>query len=327
MRLTLLNESIVGKELAVSVYLSSGMIYASEGIKITESNIKILQKVGIDTVYIKDENDDINLKEILNTPIRLEVIRELKIIYDNIKKNKTIDEKKIMSIANKIIDNLDVSENSFLLSNIGQRDEELKLVIHSINVAILSLLIAMNKNYSRDKLEKLAVGAMLHDVGKLFDEGEKHCLLGYEFIKSQTHIPVTSYMCILHHHECEDGTGYPEKIKGDKIHEFAKIVAICNEYNNLLQSGSFALPSMAIEYITSQAGRKFNDEIFKEFINSVYCYPNGLFVKLNNGVEGVVVLQNKNFPTRPMIGVMENGKPVIYNLMENLSLFIEKVVL
>jgi len=48
---------------------------------------------------------------------------------------------------------------------------------------------------------------------------------------------------------------------------------------------------------------------------------------LNNNLEGVVVLQNKGFPTRPMIGVMENDTPKIYNLMEDLSLFIKEILL
>ncbi|MCY6370198.1 HD-GYP domain-containing protein [Clostridium ganghwense] len=327
MRLVLLNDKVVGKELAMSIYLSSGMVYAKKGMTLSEKVIKILKSVGIDTVYVKDENDEVNLKEILKTPIRLEVADDLKNVYDNIKKNKIVDESKIRSIVEKIVDNLDVSENSFLLNNVGQKNEDLKLVTHSINVTILSLLVGINKKYDKEKLEKLGMGAILHDVGKLFDESEEHSKIGYELIKNNSRIPVTAYMGILHHHEYEDGTGYPEKVKGDKIHEFSKIISICNEYTNLLESRKFNLPSEVIEYLTSQSGKKFNSEIYKTFTESIYCYPNGLYVKLNNGMEGVVVLQNKNFPTRPMIGVVENGNPVIYNLMDNLTLFIEKIVL
>jgi HD-GYP domain-containing protein (c-di-GMP phosphodiesterase class II) len=327
MRLVLLNEKILGKELAMPIYFANGIIYANEGSILSEGAIRNLKNVGIDTVYIKDENNDMNLKEVLNAPIRLEVMHELKDTFDDIKKSKTVDEYKIGNIIDKIVDNFEVSENSFMLNNIGHKNEDLKLVNHSINVALLSLLIGVNKKYNRDKLEKLATGAILHDVGKLFDNGPNHCKIGYNIVKNTSHIPVTSYMCIFHHHESEDGTGYPEKLKGDKIHEFTKIVSICNEYNNLLQPGRFRLPSLAIEYIASQAGKKFDREIYNDFIKSIYCYPNGLFVRLNNGVKGVIVKQNKNFPSRPVVGVIVDGKPVIYDLLKNLTLFVEEVVL
>lgn len=327
MRLVLLDEKIMGKELAMPIYFSNGIIYANEGSILSEGAIRNLKNAGIDTVYIKDENSDMNLKEVLNTPTRLEVINELKDTFDIIKKDKTVDEYKILNIIDKIVDNLEVSENSFMLNNIGHRNEDLKLVNHSINVALLSLQVGINKKYSRDKLEKLATGAILHDVGKLFDNGPKHCRIGYDLVKNGSHIPVTSYMCILHHHESEDGTGYPEKIKGDKIHEFTKIVSICDYYNNLLQPGRFRLPSLAMEYIASKAGKKFDSKIYNDFIKSIYCYPNGLFVKLNNGVKGVVLMQNKNFPSRPVVGFIKDEKPVICNLLKNLTLFVEEVIL
>ncbi|MDF2883910.1 MAG: metal dependent phosphohydrolase [Clostridiaceae bacterium] len=326
MRLVLLNENLIGEELAIAIYLSTGMIFANEGTILSSNNIKVLKKVGIETVYIKDDNNAINLREILKTPIRLQVSHRLKIVFDNIKKNKTVDETEITNIADMIIDNLDVSENSFMLNNIGQRNDDFKLVTHSINVTILALVTGINMKYNRDKLEKLAIGAILHDVGKLFAKGERHCREGYDLIKN-TRIPVTSYMCILRHHENEDGTGYPDKVPGNKIHEFAKVVSICDEYNNLLQCGKFALPSLAIEYITSLSGKKFSEDIFKNFIGSIYCYPNGLYVRLNDGKLGVVVYQNKDFPARPMVGIIENGIPTICNLMKNLTLFIEKVIL
>lgn len=232
-----------------------------------------------------------------------------------------------MKIADTIIDNVNISENAFLFNNVGYRNEDFNLILHSINVTILSLKIGISKNYRREKLEKLVLGALLHDVGKLFNEGRDHCKIGYELIKSKSNIPVTSCLCILHHHENEDGTGFPEKVKGDKMHEFVKIVSICNEYNNLLQSGKLNLPTEALEYIAAITYKRFDKEIYNDFINSIYCYPNGLYVKLSNGLIGTVVLQNKGFPARPMIGIIENGSPYICNLLNDLTLFIKEVAI
>lgn len=327
MRLVLLNENVIGEELAMPIYLTNGMVFANEGVIINDKNLETLRNIGIETAYIKDSDVDVDLKELVKTSTILEVINELKAIFDFIKKRKSFDEKKTSAIVDKIIKNLDVSENSFLLNNIGRNSEELKLVTHSINVAILSLLIGNQKKFKKDKLHKLAMGALLHDVGKLFTQGEEHAEEGYKFIKNSGSITATSYMCILQHHEKQDGSGYPSKIPGNKISELASIVSICNEYSNLLQQSEFALPSMAIEYITSQVGRSFSEETFKVFRSAIYCYPNGLHVQLNNGIQGTVILQNSNFPARPVIGTKENGKAIMYNLIEDLTLFVEKVIL
>lgn len=327
MRLVLLNDKLIGRELDMSIYLPNGVVFASKGTILSQSNIIILKNIGIDTVYIKDEDYNIELKETIKTPLRLEVTTLLKKVFEDIKKNNIVNEEKINEIVDKLITNIDASENSFLLNNIGHKNEDFKLVSHSINVCILSILVGINKKYSKDKLQKLAIGALLHDVGKLFDNSKEHVKAGYDLIKNRSRIPVTAYMSILQHHEFENGTGYPERTKGEKIYEFSKIVSMCNEYLNLTQSEKFPLPSMAIEYINSLVGTQFNSEVYKDFINSVYCYPNGLYVRLTNNEKGIIIYQNKNFPTRPIVGVLKDGSPILYNLLENLSLFIEEVIL
>jgi hypothetical protein len=164
MRLVLLSEKIIGKELAMSIYLSNGMVYAKKGLTLNEKNIKILKNVGIDTVYIQDENEDVNLRELLKTPIRIEITNDLKNVFDNIKKNNTVDEKTITNIVDKIIKNIDVSENSFLLNNLGEKDEYSKLISHSILwLALLAVNDGNNMRYEQDRLEKFATGALLHD--------------------------------------------------------------------------------------------------------------------------------------------------------------------
>jgi hypothetical protein len=114
-------------------------------------------------------------------------------------------------------------------------------------------------------------------------------------------------MCVYELYEKKDGSG-PLGIKGDKIYEFSKIVSICNAYVKYISDEKGILPHVALERITAEAGNSYDEEIYKDFINTIYCYPNGLSVKLNNGQDAVVIAQNKDSATRPIVQVKEDGK-------------------
>jgi HD-GYP domain-containing protein (c-di-GMP phosphodiesterase class II) len=103
-------------------------------------------------------------------------------------------------------------------------------------------------------------------------------------------------------------------------------VAICNEYINILDSNDAILPHVAIEKITAMTGQKFSNDIYKDFMESIYCYPNGLTLKLNNGLEAMVIKQNKNMPSRPIVGFKENGEAKYYDLAKELTLFVKEVL-
>ena len=119
-----------------------------------------------------------------------------------------------------------------------------RLYTHSIDVAIISLIMAIELGYSSKELWNLGIGALLHDVGKLLipktilekDEPltdieqafiKQHCELGvsslasFEFSEQYTDI-------VLQHHERIDGSGFPNGLKGDEISQNAKIVIVAD---------------------------------------------------------------------------------------------------
>lgn len=326
MKFMALNEKTIGKELAVPIYTQSGMIYLNKGSLINERNFQQIKKIGINTIYINDGVDEITLQEVYETPLKLKAINELKNIFEDSKKTNYIQEVPLIKIVEDMIKHINISENAYLYNNVGKQDELFELCNHSINVTLLAIIVGYNKKYTPDKLLKLGIGAILHDIGKLFTSEKKHVIEGYNLAKKNTYFSPTSYMCIRSHHETENGTGYPDKLTGDKIYEFTKIVSICNEYMNMLSSESVVLPHEAIETITAMGQQKFSNDIYKDFITSIYCYPNGLTVKLSNGSEAIVVNQNKDMPTRPVVAVKFNNELRCIDLVKMLTLFIDKVI-
>lgn len=118
------------------------------------------------------------------------------------------------------------------------------LYTHSLDVAIISLMIVVELSYNDEELWNIGLGAFLHDVGKLLvpkhiiqkpgplNDMEmvyirQHCELGMSSIEPFC-LPKECTDIILHHHERLDGSGYPKGLKGDEIYRNARIVMIAD---------------------------------------------------------------------------------------------------
>lgn len=327
MKLVIVNEKLVDEVLANPIYTENGILFANKGNTISSAVIKRLKNMGITTIYIEDGNDEITLQEVLPTPVKLQILKSLKQVFKEAQEKEYINYEKIITIVRDIIQNINLSENASLISNLVHDNEVSKLALHSLDVTILALMVGIRKKLDNAKLIKLGNAALLHDIGKLLTDSSKHTEIGYKLVKRNPEFAVTTYMAIYYLYEREDGSG-PLGVKGEKLNEFVKIISICNEYIENISVDKGMLPHEAVEKITAQAVTKFNKDIFKDFVESIYCYPNGLHVKLNNGLSGIVVMQNKGATTRPIVAVHENDSYRFCNLMEssNLTLFIEEVL-
>jgi HD-GYP domain-containing protein (c-di-GMP phosphodiesterase class II) len=187
---------------------------------------------------------------------------------------------------------------------------------------------------------------MLHDIGKLQidkaildkpgkltdeerNEVERHCRLGYDMLIKQVELSATSAHCALQHHEKYDGSGYPQRLRGQEIHEFGRLLAVPDVYDALTSNRVYRkafLPHEAMEFLYSNVGNHFDKQWVDLFIHHVNIYPNGLTVQLSNGAKGVVARSNEGNLQRPVILVLEEeGAPVTpheLNLAEQLNVVI-----
>jgi HD-GYP domain-containing protein (c-di-GMP phosphodiesterase class II) len=328
MKLVRINDNLVGQTLANNIYTENGVMFLNKGSKISENMISRLKKMNIYSVYIEDGNDEISLQEVIPTTVKLQAIKHLKEIFDEIIKKEHINENSVFNIIKDIMNNVNLSENAVMLSNLAPNDEVSKLAVHSLDVTILTIIVGVRKRYDENKLIKLGTAALLHDIGRLFSKDKYHVKKAQEILKKNPAFTSTTYMAIYYMYEREDGSGV-FGIMGEKIHEFAKLLGICDEYITDISSENPMLPHVAVEKITAEAINKFDKDIYKDFIQSIYCYPNGLQVKLNNGQSGVVVMQNVGVTTRPVLAINNGDGYKFCNLIEaeNLTLFIKEVIM
>jgi HD-GYP domain-containing protein (c-di-GMP phosphodiesterase class II) len=160
----------------------------------------------------------------------------------------------------------------------------------------------------------------------------KHPVWGYKFLKENHLISPMTRAVVLQHHERLDGSGYPRGLEGEKILDLAQIVAIADTFDALTSDRPYRkalLPKYALDYITSKTGVIATTDIIKRFTEIIVPYPNGTIIKLNDGRFAIVSKQNKGYPLRPKIALIEetdgkiNKTPI--NLLKENSLTIDTI--
>ncbi len=268
------------------------------------------------------------LKELLVKVIELEKsFEKLKIVNEKskqlkvkVKKEKDQTYQYIINYVSKLVDEL-MYYKTLTVDTATLRKLEDYTFSHSVNVCILSLRIGYALNYDKDKLVKLGVGALLHDIGKnwipkeihykagKFSKEEyeimkKHSEIGYKLMKENTSVPITTAHVAYQHHERIDGSGYPRRLCGNEILEFGQIVAVCDVYDAILAKRPYKrsyLPHEAMNIIVEDKGILFNDKVVDRFCLNIFPYEKGAIVELNTG-EVACVIENKiEFPDRPLV--------------------------
>lgn len=338
-----------GEYLARPIYSSDGRVLLAKDVQLAVGLLSRLRHMGVTTLYIHDEQlKDIEIEEAVTEETKRKTVQALSNSFQYIQEGKKdFTTKEISQSASSIID--DILANPEVLTSAAEiRTKDNDIYIHSVNVCIISILMATKLNVSRSKLEELAIGALLHDMGKITpvpkvqpphdeEEGDPnhHSWLGFNYLRKKRELSMLSSHVALQHHENIDGTGQPRGIEGNDIHLYAKIVAVANYFDRLIApiDGESVPPYIACERIMGLTNIRFDHEIVWQFLRSIAFYPTGSQVKLSNGEVGVVVGQNTGLPQRPVIRIFQvfNNDEKNYNIKEiNLAkeptMFIEKIL-
>jgi HD-GYP domain-containing protein (c-di-GMP phosphodiesterase class II) len=206
----------------------------------------------------------------------------------------------------------------------------------------MAILMGINLGLNQTQLKELAIGALLHDIGKIElitddtseDVKRHHTWRGFEVLKNKREYSLLIAHAAFQHHEQPDGEGLPRKLTGDQIHLYAKIVAVANQYDNLLfdlSLGRRMLPHEATEHMMALSGTKLDHDVLIQFLKTVSVYPTGSSVRLSTKETGVVVGQHRGLPSRPIVRVAKqdaDGELEIkeVDLAKQTTVFIEAVL-
>ena len=176
----------------------------------------------------------------------------------------------------------------------------------------------------KQELNQIAMGGLLHDIGKSkiadmllnkpealtkieMDEIRKHVSYGLEIVDGYDNLNPITRMIVAEHHERHDGTGYPNKLKGDTINLYGAMAAIVEAYSAMTSPWVFAkakTSAMAVSILVNLKGKAYHPELVDHFIQVVGVYPIGAIVELSTGEVGIVIRQNKFWRLKPLVNVI-----------------------
>jgi HD-GYP domain-containing protein (c-di-GMP phosphodiesterase class II) len=348
MRKILIDQVVDGMILANSILSPNGKVLLKAGVELNNSYLKRLKLLGISEIYIEDDiSEGINVLDVVSEETRQEAMSIIQNVMISLRNDSGFDTKQVHDIAEKLISELVANRNVMVnLSDIKSLDGY--TFEHSVNVCILSIILGIGMGFNMNRIKELGIGAFLHDIGKVlvpmeilckpsqlvpeeFEVVKKHANYGFEILKKCDNISTISAIVAFGHHERLDGSGYPLKLRGESIHQFTRIVSVADVYDAMTSNRAYRKklqPHEALEYLTALSNTQFDSAVVAAFKKHVAIYPVGSGVMLNNRQKGIVVKNNQNLPTRPVVRIIYNEYNQKLNdfyeidLSERLNLFI-----
>ena len=201
--------------------------------------------------------------------------------------------KRFMTLAHRVAENITklIATNPVLprqLFNIVQHD--FHTFTHVTNVAGFAVMLAGRLGISKnEELNRIAEGALLHDIGKRFIPAnllckigrlsdaereliETHPLRGFVDLRNNAHEDFNQLLMVYQHHERIDGRGYPVQLVGEEIHPWTRLLTVVDVFDALTSNRPYRdrlRLSEALSFLERGAGTHFDEEMVRCWISAI----------------------------------------------------------
>jgi putative nucleotidyltransferase with HDIG domain len=240
-------------------------------------------------------------------------------------------------VVGMVEDLTDDQETTVQLVNLKHQDEN--SYFHAINVIALALVVGQKLNLERAQLRQLGLGALFHDLGHqkipyqiLHKKGEltrperllyeQHTRYGAEIARGIGSLPPGVVEVIAKHHEHQDGSGFPDGLRGADIGLLTRIVTVVNRYDNLcngLGAERGLSPHQAISRMYSRERACYDPKVLTTFITNLGVYPPGTVVRLHDERLALVISLNAADLLKPNVLLYSPEIPKEESLVLNLA--------
>lgn len=352
MRIEFIDRVDDGEVLGRNIFNNNGQILLKAGTRLNENYLKELKRLGVFYLYIEDDRlSDVEAEDPMLNELKQEAMKDMLKVYRNLgmSSSRSVNEKNFDRVNNLVDYIISMGDVNKSLYDIKTYDNY--TYVHCLDTGIMSVFLGMSMGLKENQLKELAMGSILHDIGKTrvpskiinkngkltkeeYDEIKKHPLYGREILKKNYWISDNVLKTVEQHHERIDGKGYPYGLKGKSISKFGKIASICDMYDAVSSDRSYRKkfsPNDAYELVMAGSGSAFDQKIIDHFKNTFSVYPLGSHVKLSNNIEGYVIRQNKGFPDKPVVRVFydENRELIPFyeiDLTKQLNVVIKSII-
>ena len=329
----------IGSKVQCDIYSKDGALILKKGNIMTEYVMQKLEALGVTRVLVEAGTVELIEEE-------TKVPKDDGLPKDNIDKysdtflfKKEFEQGK-ETLLNKDVDGshdvaLSIAGKLMTSGSVKKELEELKygtegVVTHSLNTAVLAGAIGIENELPKEEIEQLVVGGMLHDIGKLYIDpavlNKKGRLTDKEYEIMKTHAEegykklcdnkgVTQHIRLMafQHHENNDGTGYPKRLKGDQILFEARIIHVVDVYEAMTAKRCYKdslLSGDVMEFVMGRYATMFDTRAMDMFLRTIPAYRKGDLVRLSDGTKCQVLESNPKNSLRPLVVLLDSMKVV-----------------
>ena len=310
-----------------------------------------LARAGVFAVYIDDAaSEGITPSEPLSAELRDRAVRELDSVFSSVTTrgpSTRISGEQVERLGDLVQAVLGELRGSghMVAALMDLQAFDAYTLGHSLNVCVLGLMIGdgmlrrhgwrdgrgtVRRDGADDRLEKLGLGLLLHDIGKLTIPVEilqkpgkltdaemalvrEHPQAGLDMVESGV-FSALSRVAVIGHHERLDGGGYPHG-RGADLHTHAQIAGIADVYDAVSSMRVYQARRPTHEawaLVMGLAGSAFPLDLVQVFTETIAPYPEGIAVQLSDGRRGIVARITPEHMGRPRIRVTHDraGAPV-----------------
>jgi len=243
-------------------------------------------------------------------------------MMDDIRLGQQIEIDRVEPLVEGMVDSIFRNQGALLpLAHLKSHDNY--TFEHSVSVCALLVAFGRGMKLSREIIRELALGGLLHDVGKArvpdhilnkpakltddeFARIQGHVAQGVVLLQGAPGISRIVLEVVGQHHERFDGTGYPRKLDGEKISLYGQMAAIVDVYDAISSDRVYhkgMSPTQALKKLLEWSSHHFDPKLVQTFIRAIGIYPAGTLVQLDSKRLGVVIEQNEGSLLEPVVRI------------------------
>ncbi len=258
-----------------------------------------------------------------SAPIVDDVKKTLRSIRDSIESEGSADLQMVGNLVGEMAQGVERNPDAMIwLARLRSADQY--SYDHAVDVSVHLMVLGRFLGLPARAVETLGLAGLMQDVGKVnlpaeilskpdtLSEDEyalvqSHVASSLEILVGQAGFSVDVLDIVASHHERLDGSGYPRRLKGEKLGLHAELAGLIDSYCAMTRQRHFqpAVSSQkALEALIGMRGKKFRAPVVDQFIQCIGLYPIGTLVELNSGEVAVVIQQNQVRRLKPRVMIV-----------------------
>lgn len=246
------------------------------------------------------------------------------------------------ALVEDLLSHLQEVETPFL-TLVGMDEKDVSVTQHGVSVAVLAMMIGHALDLTPRELRDIALGSLLHDIGKLKVPDvirrkrgalttheasylQMHPNFGFDMLNRSGLFPKEVLNIILHHHEFVDGSGFPDGLTGHKIPIITQIVSLANDYDQQLSGQQVTSPQVALGYLFKNRASKHSESLISVLVKILGIYPPGTIVRLSDDSVAKVMMTTKEVSQPQLWACKEDGSEASLRFLSDEGVTVQKAI-